>query len=184
MLITSRITPVAGSMISVEKLLDDVFAEAESFSTQGIPLKGRFPFAAFRDNPDPDLLRNLKGQIAGAWRQGWCEYHETTKSRGRPPVRAAYFILVEFSGIRIKTDCVHQFFTLLLTRTKSTQYGRFLIVANQSLENGAVSIVLHPVALDGRMIRLEKDFPREFHRRVETAFRSDPERVIGLWLSS
>ena len=172
-------------MVSVEKLLGDVLADGEavSFSTQGIPLKGRFPVAISRD--DPAVLQALKDQVVQAWRQGWCEYHETVKSRGRPPVRAAYSIRIEFSGIRIKTDCLHKFFTLLLTRTKSTRYGRFLVVAtNQSPEAAAVSIVLHPVALDGRMIRLEKDFPREFHRRVEMAFHSDPDRVVKVWLSS
>jgi len=151
-------------MVSVEKLLGDVLADGEavSFSAQGIPLKGRFPVAISRD--DPAVLQALKDQVVQAWRQGWCEYHETVKSRGRPPVRAAYSIRIEFSGIRIKTDCLHN--------------------TNQSPEAAAVSIVLHPVALDGRMIRLEKDFPREFHRRVEMAFHSDPDRVVKVWLSS
>ena len=180
--------PISGSLLSVTRLLDEIIADDLSLFSQGIPIVNGNKFLSYLPpgavSSSPDVVQ----QIMDNWKRCWCKYYAVPKTRGRPPTRAIYFFKI---NLELGTGCncdltyedIHRFLGLLFFRLEPTREAYTLIfVRSAGPALFDVSVLIHPVSLAGRILRLSKDFSEIVGEAIDKVLCSDVRQTVKEWL--
>ncbi len=183
-----RLSPIVGSMASVDALVREVVAMGGSVSSQGLPLlykedgNGKYSSLMRVGLCDLNEILNL---VSMAWRHAWCEYQESpNRRRGRPTARIAYHFLISLRNCNMADEEIHRLCSVFFVRLDEIRNARLFVFVTRPRSEIHIHVLVHPVDLHGFILRFEDQFPQKFQEILETVFLSDIRKVTKIWLSS